>query len=181
MQTTNEATASAAEGIENSANSAGAKWVAEANLFLNDYLQNNPSLFCDDLWVAGLERPSSPRALGHVIRHAAKLNWIEEIRHDNGIVAKQSNSSNRQLKRVWKSLLYTGTEEIPPLPEDVQPELDLTIVPQETPVVVTPQSNQSIITLTVLGIGATLLSLVSPVACIVATSAIFVAILTKLK
>lgn len=183
MQTTTQARESATEGIENSANSAGAKWISESILFLKDYLENNPSLFCDELWEAGLERPASPRALGHVIQHAAKLGWIGEIRHVNGIVAKPSNSSNRQLKRVWESLLYTGSGDVPLLleePKETQPELDLVEV-VETPVVETLQSNQVIITLAILGIGTTFLSLVSPIACVVATSTLFLAILTKLK
>lgn len=116
MKATEDAIRSADEGVERAALSAGGKWIVDATNFLEEYLKKNPSMFCDDLWSAGLEKPCQMRALGQVIRTAAKNGWIEEIIHDNGIVAKHSNSSNRQLKRVWKSKLYTGDEVVPKFP-----------------------------------------------------------------
>lgn len=111
--TTQTALFNAQEGIQKASETAGEQWIQEALFVLKDLLRLKPSFFCDDIWEAGLHKGKQPKALGQVIRIAVKEGWIEEIKHANGIVAFPSNSSNRQLKRVWKSNLYEGDQPIP--------------------------------------------------------------------
>jgi len=93
-------------GIKSSSEHSGEKWKDQAILFVYCHLMHNETLFCDDLWNSGLKRPASPRALGAVMRHALQLNWISEQTSGGNIMAKRSESSNGQLKRVWRSNLY---------------------------------------------------------------------------
>lgn len=94
-------------GIALSAENAGDPWQIAALAFLRDFLMTRPEMFVDELWEAGLPRPRSPRALGAVIQRAAHLNWISEQTDTAGnILARPSNASNGQLKRVWRSNLF---------------------------------------------------------------------------
>jgi len=93
------------KGIVLSSENSGPEWKEYALEFLREYLETHETMFTDDLWKAGLERPVSPRALGAVIQHARKNGWIEEIRAFGGVVARESVSSNMALNRIWKSLL----------------------------------------------------------------------------
>tara|TARA_R110002153_G_scaffold171440_1_gene324287 strand:+ start:703 stop:1035 length:333 start_codon:yes stop_codon:yes gene_type:complete len=95
------------QGIERAATSAGDAWTREATAFVRGYLIKNPSLFVDDLWAAGLPRPTSPRALGSVLQQASRAGWMTKKTADTGeILAMPSAASNGQLKAVWKSELY---------------------------------------------------------------------------
>lgn len=121
--TTQTALFRAEEGIEQSSTNAGQYWIDDATQALKQILIKQPSFFCDEIWDH-IERGNSPRAFGQVVRNAVKEGWIEEIHHKNGIVAKPSNSSNRQLKRIWKSNLYEGDQELPTLVDEVDRNWD---------------------------------------------------------
>lgn len=93
-------------GIQVSSENSGVDWKEYAINFVRTYLKIHPSLFVDDLWKSGLDEPSSPRALGSVIQHAAKAEWITEQQVNGAILAQPSIRSNGQLKRIWKSELF---------------------------------------------------------------------------
>ena len=97
------------EGIQRSAETAGNEWLDYARDFLRQYLTNHPTLHIDDLWSSGLVEPESMRGVGHVIREAKTVGWIEHITTPEGwVCAKPSVKSNCQLKAVWRSLIYHG-------------------------------------------------------------------------
>ena len=99
----------AAMGIALSSENAGEQWKMDALRFVRWYLQTHPTLFVDDLWSAGLQEPSSPRALGAVLQHAARDNWMsEQVDEEGHILAHRSTRSNGQLKRVWKSEIFVN-------------------------------------------------------------------------
>lgn len=93
-------------GIERSARKAGETWAQEALAFIHNYLTTHDTLFVDDLWDAGLSKPSSPRALGAVIQTVHRKGWIKEMKHNGMICALPSVNSNMQLKRVWQAVRY---------------------------------------------------------------------------
>lgn len=95
-------------GVEQSAETSGESWKDYAVEFVRRYLRTHAELFVDDLWTAGLIEPRSPRALGAVIQEAVKRGWIKEQALANGVLAKPSVRSNLQLKRVWRSLLFSS-------------------------------------------------------------------------
>lgn len=96
----------AEKGIAAAAEHSGPDWCDYAFSFVEDYLRNHKTLFVDDLWEAGLSRPASPRALGHVLQLAARSEYMAEQREGDCILARPSKSSNGQLKRVWRSLIF---------------------------------------------------------------------------
>lgn len=96
------------DGIARSQRAAGADWSERALAFVREYLRTHATLFVDDLWSAGLEEPTSPRALGAVMLTAQRRGWMAEYRHGEWIYARPSVRSNGQLKRVWRSHLYAG-------------------------------------------------------------------------
>ena len=93
-------------GIAQSSKASGEDWKASAIEFVRNFLQTNATLHVDDLWEAGLEVPKSSRALGAVMQHAAREEWMEKVTTPEGYTAaKPSARSNMQLKPVWRSRL----------------------------------------------------------------------------
>jgi hypothetical protein len=92
-------------GMILSSEKSGEAWRYYAIDFLERYLRTHETMFTDDLWEAGLEKPESPRALGVVIQFARKRGWMEDIRIDGGILARESVSSHMALNRIWRSRL----------------------------------------------------------------------------
>jgi len=90
-------------GIKLSADNSGDDWARYASAFVLFYLKHHETMHCDDLWKAGLREPSSPRALGQVIREAVKNDWIEAITTAHGVVARPSVRSRYGLKQVCSS------------------------------------------------------------------------------
>ena len=80
---------------------AAEEWKAEADEFIHRYLRANRTLFCDDLWTAGLREPSSPRALGPRLQRASKAGWMRKTGE-----YRPSTHSHGTVKPVWESLLY---------------------------------------------------------------------------
>ena len=77
-------------------------WTGIAREFVRGWLEENPTLFPDDLWTAGLpEPPNHRRALGPVLAYAKREGWMERSTD-----WRQSVSSHLAHKIVWTSLLY---------------------------------------------------------------------------
>lgn len=105
-----EAEEAASRGMQRAAKKSGDVWVTYAVGFITKHLGEHSTMHCDDLWEAGMKIPKSPRALGVAMRQCAKLGIMSEQVVNGGIVARRSTTSNNQLKRVWKSEIYTGTK-----------------------------------------------------------------------
>jgi hypothetical protein len=100
-----EAHAAGVAGAELAAERSGDDWVAYAKAFLRRFLETHETMHVDELWAAGLVEPSSPRALGAVMQHAARQGWMRQItsKKFDGVLARPSIRSNGQLKPVWRS------------------------------------------------------------------------------
>jgi hypothetical protein len=96
------AAAGKAAGIAQSEDTSGADWAAYADTFIDNYLTRNPTLFVDDLWDAGLEAPTSPRALGARMQAAARRGSMVKTAD-----YRPSVRSHLSPKPVWRSLIYT--------------------------------------------------------------------------
>ena len=90
-----------AEGLALVVANAGESWVDYATAFMHRYCLNNGTVFCDDVWQSGLERPASPRAFGTVMKHALKQGWIVKTYQ-----ARPSTQSNNALRNVYRSTIY---------------------------------------------------------------------------
>ncbi len=87
--------------IEQVDRNADQEWKEVAWQFLCDYAAAHPTVFCDDLWKAGLPRPREARALGALMRRA----------HRSGVLVATgqyhpSVHSNMTPKPVWRSGIY---------------------------------------------------------------------------
>jgi hypothetical protein len=109
-----EAMIKADDGLAAATEHSGPEWLTKAKDFLHDYCANNSSIFCDEVWDAGLPRPESPRAFGSVIKHAIKHGWMESTGE-----ARPSRQSNMGLRMVYRSLLIAHAQS----PEEQRVEL----------------------------------------------------------
>ena len=75
-------------------------WKDYANQFIYEYAQTHAEVFVDDLWAAGLRKPSSPRALGPRMMHASRQGWI--MKTDR---VRPSVASHLTGKPIWVSLI----------------------------------------------------------------------------
>lgn len=96
-----EAEEAARAGMTQATESAGEQWGAYAVAFIRTYATQNPTVFVDDLWEAGLERPAQPKALGPAMRSASAAGIITKTGE-----YRPSRSSNLLPKPVWRSLVY---------------------------------------------------------------------------
>jgi hypothetical protein len=87
------------DGLRRVEDNAGA-WIDEAFSFVAAYLRENETLFCDDLWAAGLRRPSNPKALGAVMVRAARAGLMVKGGY------RPSVASNLSPKPWWRSLVW---------------------------------------------------------------------------
>lgn len=99
-----EAEAARDAGMTTAETSAGETWQTYAVRFIRNYARANPTVFVDDLWEAGLERPPQPKALGPAVRAAARTGIIEKTGD-----YRPSRSSNLLPKPVWRSLVHEGS------------------------------------------------------------------------
>lgn len=77
------------------------QWIEHVALpFIRSYLTQHHTLFVDDLWKSGLERPAEPKALGAAIRKAAARGWMAQ----NGDFRRSEGNANP--KPVWASRIY---------------------------------------------------------------------------
>ena len=89
-------------GIAAAVTSAGSEWVAYALSFVEKYLKENATLFCDDVWQAGLDQPHDKRAFGYVMKKAITEGWMVKVG------SRPSVQSNLSLRHVYASMLYKG-------------------------------------------------------------------------
>lgn len=89
------------EGIARAAETAGEAWHREALAFLRKYARCHETIFCDDLWAAGLPPSTQPKALGALIVRAKKAGVLGEV-----VGYRKSAGSNMSAKPVHASLLW---------------------------------------------------------------------------
>lgn len=99
--TVEEARAKRDDGIRRADDNADEDWKEHAFLFLETYCREHETVFCDDLWAAGLEPPREGRALGAVMQRAARAGLMRR----SGTYRK-SVRSNMTPKPVWLSLVW---------------------------------------------------------------------------
>lgn len=80
-------------------------WADEAYAFLESYLAEHAAMHVDDLWAAGMPEPPEMRALGPLVRRAARA----------GIMRKSGRSlpsvrSHLSEKPLWLSNIYRGSD-----------------------------------------------------------------------
>ncbi len=80
-------------------------WKTYADQFIEWYCRTHRTVFVDDLWDAGLQKPPSPRALGPRMQAASRAGWIRKSGE-----YRPSVRSNMTVKPVWDSLIYGGDE-----------------------------------------------------------------------
>ena len=95
------------EGIRLSFEANGPEWNAYALEFVRKYAMTHELVFCDDVWRAGLKRPTSPRGFGGVMKNAELAGYIGKWFIQHGYyVAKDSKASKGGPKPVWISKIY---------------------------------------------------------------------------
>jgi hypothetical protein len=80
-------------------------WRALALSTVEELALNKIEFSADDAWLAGLPRPSNPRALGPVFMQAMKAGVIEDT---GRIVRSVFESGHHGPRRVWRSLVTVG-------------------------------------------------------------------------
>lgn len=78
-------------------------WQESALTFVESYLREHRELFVDDLWSAGLSEPRDMRAVGPLLRKAARAGLMR--RTDR---SRPSVRSHLAHKPIWESLIYQG-------------------------------------------------------------------------
>ena len=97
-----EARAARDLGIARGDAAATEAWTHEADGFLYHYLMTNSSMFCDDLWDAGMPvPPGDMRKIGGVYKRAFLAGLMEKSGE-----TRPSVRNNMGHKPVWTSLIY---------------------------------------------------------------------------
>ncbi len=91
-------------GLSRVERGADPEWLARAFEFIRTYCQTHHTVFCDDLWAAGLQPPREARALGPVMLRARREGLIS---HSGQY--RPSVQSSMAPKPVWISLVCNGT------------------------------------------------------------------------
>ena len=89
-------------GIAKAEASAGT-WMDEAWAFLLEYARTHETVFCDELWQAGLPPTTQPKALGALFVKASKAKVLERVGY------RPSKASHLAPKPLWSSRIYRGT------------------------------------------------------------------------
>lgn len=126
-------------GMEQAAEHAGEAWQREALALARRYCESHQYVFADDLWSWGLAKSASDRALGEVIKIAARLGWIEKIPYPgipDAFASKKSVRSNLSPKPLWRSLIWDSSRArvsavIHPRPVAASTEVGNESVPRE--------------------------------------------------
>lgn len=91
------------EAVRRVAANADPAWMTEARSTIRAMAFQRRYFTTDDLWSAGLRQPHEPRALGAVMREAARAGICEPT--DRYQRSNRPACHTRPL-RVWRSLLY---------------------------------------------------------------------------
>lgn len=87
-----------ATGMARAGEGAGEEWAAEAEAVVLRLAAEKPTFTSDDIWAAGLSRPSEPRALGAVLNRLARLGRI----YPSGRYVKTTQASRHRAPiAVW--------------------------------------------------------------------------------
>ena len=95
--------AARADGMARAEEGADERWFRGAVAFVTKFCRGNETMFCDDLWNAGLEAPREARALGPAIMECVRAGVIERSGR-----FRASVGSNMTPKPIWRSLVFTG-------------------------------------------------------------------------
>ena len=90
--------------IEQVREHADADWLHEARVVLVKVCATHTTFTTDDLWAKGLPMPREPRALGAIMREAAKAGVC--VATDTYARSTRPECHTRPI-RVWRSLLTT--------------------------------------------------------------------------
>lgn len=90
-------------GIENALAGAGPAWVKHAREIVERVARELPFFTTDDVWIAGLQKPAEPRALGGVMRDFAREGKITSSGEPPRI--SERPQCHRRPVAVWKSLI----------------------------------------------------------------------------
>lgn len=99
------------KGIADAVRHTGQPWVEYATQFIYCYLIFHDTLFCDDVWAAGLAAPESPRAFGQVMKNALQAGWMSKSGQ-----ARPSVNSNHSIRPTYRSEIYDPTTPIDDYP-----------------------------------------------------------------
>lgn len=94
-------TAARDEAIAQVERNADERWKRTALEIVEHVCRTMPEWYVDDLWEAGLPPTREDRALGPVLREAARRGWCEKTDR-----MKPSKRSHLSGKPVWRSLIY---------------------------------------------------------------------------
>lgn len=73
-------------------------WKAVARQWVSYIANTRPTFTTDDVWAAGLEKPSEPRAMGAIIREFTRQNFLEFV----GYQKTAQVSRHRAPIAVWR-------------------------------------------------------------------------------
>lgn len=91
--------------IQQAADNSEPGWLDEARTTITRLAHTRQTFISDDVWSAGLSEPHEARALGNVLRWAARTGLIvgtDQFR------PSQRSGCHQCPRRVWRSLVYEG-------------------------------------------------------------------------
>lgn len=97
---TDHAIAAAADNTPNG-------WLDEARTTITTLAHQQPWLISDHVWTAGLREPPETRALGNVLRWAARTRLIAST---DQFIPSTRGGCHQGPRRVWRSLVYEAAE-----------------------------------------------------------------------
>jgi len=93
-------------GLAKAEDHSGSEWVDYAYEFLCGYCRRHREVFPPDLWEAGLEVPSSPRAMGAVMQRGIREGIIRPIIWRGMICCKTNPYRHNATTPVYESIEY---------------------------------------------------------------------------
>ena len=98
------------EAIRRVSDHAGTQWLEAAKSALVSVAKSRPEFIADQIWEAGLSKPSEARALGAVVRWAL----TEGIISDSGRYSKSAQPGlHCSPRKVWTSRLFDPGPALP--------------------------------------------------------------------
>lgn len=102
LEAERDVTINAIETVEENASD---EWVEHARATVDHLARTRASFFADDVWLAGLPKPSEARALGSIMLWAKTERLIAPT--DQFLPSAQPGCHGVP-RRVWKSLVFEG-------------------------------------------------------------------------
>lgn len=82
---------------------ASQEWIERARATVEQLARDHPTFIADDVWLAGLPKPSEARALGSIMKWAAEAGLIVGTAD---FIPSSQRGSHCVPRRVWRSLVY---------------------------------------------------------------------------